>query len=101
MSLICNWFDDWGRTIQNALGKSWVIVLFAAFLFISLCCLAAILRASIGKTKLVFNRENKIGLQMGDNHFIYNINIVCYLGLLFDGNILIKEKSWKEILLVY
>ena len=54
MSLICNWFDDWGRTIQNALGKSWVIVLFAAFLFISLCCLAAILRASIGKTKLVF-----------------------------------------------
>lgn len=54
MSLICNWFDDWGRTIQRALGQEWIIVLFAAFLFISLCCLAAILRASIGKTKLVF-----------------------------------------------
>lgn len=52
MGLLCNWFDDWGRSIQNALGKTWLAGVFAICIFISLFFLQYILRASINKNKI-------------------------------------------------
>jgi len=53
-SLLCNWFDDWGRSIRAGLGETWLIVLIVVFSFIALCLLQNIFRASINKTKFVF-----------------------------------------------
>lgn len=53
VSLLCNWFDDWGRSIRNGLGETWLIILIVAFSVIALCLLSNILRASINKTKIV------------------------------------------------
>ena len=53
MSLICNWFDDWGIAIKEGLGQTWMIVLLALFSFVALYLLQDILRASINKTKIV------------------------------------------------
>ena len=53
MSLVCNWFDDWGLAIKEGLGETWMIVLLALFSFVALYLLQDILRASINKTKIV------------------------------------------------
>lgn len=53
MSLLCNWFDDWGRAIESGLGRTWLIVLTVALLFMALYLLQDIIRASINKTKIV------------------------------------------------
>lgn len=53
VSLLCNWFDDWGRAIKNGLGETWLIILIVAFSVIALVLLQNILRASINKTKIV------------------------------------------------
>lgn len=52
-SLLCNWFDDWGRAIYDGLGRTWLIILIVLFSFISLYLLQNILRASINKSKIV------------------------------------------------
>lgn len=51
MSLLCSWFDDWGRAIKNGLGQTWLIILIVAFTFVAMLLLQSILRASINKTK--------------------------------------------------
>lgn len=53
-SLLCNWFDDWGRSIKNGLGTSWLIVLIILFAFISFYLIFNIFKASVNKTKLAF-----------------------------------------------
>lgn len=53
LSLLCNWFDDWGRTIRTGLGEGWLITLIVIFSVIALYLLQNILRASINKTKIV------------------------------------------------
>ena len=53
-SLICNWFDDWGRAIRDGLGQTWMIVLIVVFAGMTLYLLQNVLRASISKTKIVF-----------------------------------------------
>ena len=53
MSLVCNWFDDWGLAIKEGLGETWMIVLLALFSFVALYLLQDILRTSINKTKIV------------------------------------------------
>ncbi len=50
-SLLCNWFDDWGRTIHDGLGSTWITILIVVFAAISLYLLQDILKASINKTK--------------------------------------------------
>lgn len=52
-SLLCNWFDDWGRTIRNGLGNTWMIIFIVAFVSIALCLLISIFKASVNKTKFV------------------------------------------------
>ena len=52
MSLLCKWFDDWGRAIESGLGRTWLIVLTAALTFVALCMLQDVLRASVNKTKI-------------------------------------------------
>lgn len=54
VSLLCNWFTDWGRSIKAGLGEGWLIALVVVFSFIALCLFQNIFRASIGKTKFVF-----------------------------------------------
>ncbi len=54
VSLLCNWFDDWGVAIREGLGETWLIILLVAFSVIALGLLSNILRASINKTKFVF-----------------------------------------------
>ncbi len=51
-SLLCNWFDDWGRAIYDGLGETWLIILTLVFAGIALFLLQNILRASINKTKI-------------------------------------------------
>ncbi len=53
MSLLCNWFDDWGRAIKIGLGETWLIILICLFSVVALYLLQNILRASINKTKIV------------------------------------------------
>ncbi len=53
VSLLCNWFDDWGVAIREGLGETWLIILLVAFSVIALGLLSNILRASINKTKIV------------------------------------------------
>ena len=52
-SLMCNWFEDWGRVIKDGLGQFWLIVLIVVFASISLLFLSNILRASVNKSKIV------------------------------------------------
>lgn len=53
LSLLCNWFDDWGRAIREGLGTGWLIALIVVFSCIALYLMQNILRASINKTKIV------------------------------------------------
>lgn len=52
MSLLCNWFQDWGVAIESGLGRTWLIILTVALLCVDLFLLQDILRASINKTKI-------------------------------------------------
>ncbi len=52
MSLLCNWFDDWGRAIESGLGRTWLIILTVALLLVALYLFQDIIRASINKTKI-------------------------------------------------
>lgn len=52
MSLLLNWFSDWGLAIKNGLGQTWLIVLIVAMTFWALCLFQSVIRASINKTKL-------------------------------------------------
>ena len=54
VSLLCNWFDDWGRSIRNGLGQTGLIILIVLFSVIALWLMQNIFRASINKTKFVF-----------------------------------------------
>ena len=54
MGLLCNWFTDLGRSVQQALGQTWIIVLLCLFACITIWLMQNILRASINKTKIVF-----------------------------------------------
>ena len=54
MGLLCNWFTDLGRTIQQSLGQTWIIILMCVFAFLGLWLMQNVFRASIGKTKIVF-----------------------------------------------
>ena len=52
-SLLCNWFDDWGRAIKNGLGTTWMIILLVVFSAIALLLMISIFKASVNKTKFV------------------------------------------------
>ena len=54
MGLLCNWFTDLGRSVQSALGQTWVIILMCLFAIFALYLMQNVFRASIGKTKIVF-----------------------------------------------
>ncbi|MBE7073946.1 MAG: hypothetical protein E7379_02525 [Clostridiales bacterium] len=54
MGLLCNWFTDLGRSVQQALGQTWIIILLCLFACFSLWLMQNVLRASINKTKIVF-----------------------------------------------
>lgn len=53
ISLLCNWFDDWGRSIKAGIGSAGLITLIVLFSFVALWVLYTILSASISKTKFV------------------------------------------------
>ena len=52
-SLMCNWFEDWGRAIKDGLGQLWLIILIVVFASVSLLLLSNIIRASVNKSKIV------------------------------------------------
>lgn len=52
MSLLCNFFEDWGRAIESGLGRTWLIILMSVLLFIDLYFIQDFFRASINKTKI-------------------------------------------------
>lgn len=54
MGLLCNWFTDLGRSVQEKLGPTWIIILMCIFAMFTIYLLQNVLRASIGKTKIVF-----------------------------------------------
>lgn len=53
-SLLCNWFDDWGRSIKSGLTTTGVIIFLVVYF-----CLAALLLYGIIKQILTANK-NKI-----------------------------------------
>ncbi len=44
-SLMCNWFQDWGRAIKDGLGTVGIIIFLVAFLLVGGCLLYAIIRS--------------------------------------------------------
>ena len=54
MGLLCNWFTDLGRSVKAGLGQTGVIILMCVFAVFTIYLLQNVLRASIGKTKIVF-----------------------------------------------
>ena len=52
MNMLCNFIHDWGNSIKEGLGKTWLTILFAVFIFCALFLLQDFLRASINKTKI-------------------------------------------------
>ena len=51
-SLICNWFEDWGRTIKSGLGTNWMIVFLVAFSLVAIFLFCSIISAAIKKPKI-------------------------------------------------
>ena len=54
MGLLCNWFTNLGRNIQQSIGQTWIIILMCVLAFLALWLMQNVFRASIGKTKIVF-----------------------------------------------
>lgn len=52
-SLLCNWFEDWGRAIKHGLGSAGVIIFLVAFSCVALFLLFSIIKATVNKTKIV------------------------------------------------
>ena len=52
-SLLCNWFDDWGRTIKNGLGTTGIVIFLVAFACVSLLLLYSIIKGAMFKSKIV------------------------------------------------
>ncbi len=50
-SLLCNWFDDWGRSIKAGLTNVGVIIFLVAFF-----CLGVLLIYGIIKKPLAYNK---------------------------------------------
>lgn len=53
MGMLCNWFEDLGRSISSSLGKTGVIICIAVFSIFGILLMSNVLRASINKTKVV------------------------------------------------
>ena len=54
MGILCNWFTDLGLKIKAGLGQTWMIILLCVFACFAIYLMQNVLRASIGKTKIVF-----------------------------------------------
>ena len=52
-SLLCNWFEDWGRAIKDGLGTAGVVIFIVAFSCIALYLVYSICRGSLNKAKVV------------------------------------------------
>lgn len=51
ISLLCDWFQDWGTSIKNGLGQTGLIVMIVILGCLALMISWNILKASLGKTK--------------------------------------------------
>ncbi len=47
-SLLCNWFDDWGRAISSGLGEVGLIILTIVFTAIAIGLIWGIVRRGLG-----------------------------------------------------
>ena len=52
MNTLCSFIHDWGNSIKEGLGRTWLLILFIVFIFCALFFLQDFLRASINKTKI-------------------------------------------------
>lgn len=52
-SLLCNWFEDWGRAIKSGLGTAGVVTLLVVFSVIALLLVYRLCKAAINKPKVV------------------------------------------------
>lgn len=52
-SLLCNWFDDWGRSIKSGLGSAGVIAFIVLFSCIALYLTYSFFRGGMFKSKVV------------------------------------------------
>lgn len=50
-SLLCNWFDDWGRAIKSGLGTAGVVVFLVVFSIIAFYLFFLIVKAAVTKAK--------------------------------------------------
>jgi len=51
-SLLCNWFDDWGRAIKSGLGSIGIIIFLVAFSCLALFLGYKLIKASFNKPKI-------------------------------------------------
>ena len=52
MSLLCNWFEDWGRSVEGGLGRTGLMILTLVLLVMAMVMFQDLVRASINKTKV-------------------------------------------------
>ena len=52
VSMLCGWFQDWGRAIKEGLGHTGLIVMLVILGSLALLVSWNILKASLGKTKV-------------------------------------------------
>ena len=52
VSLLCDWFQDWGNAIKNGLGQTGLIIMLVVLGSLALLITWNILKASLGKTKV-------------------------------------------------
>ena len=51
VSLMCNWFTDWGRAIREGLGETWLMVLIALFVGLTMFLLYSVFLSQLIKPR--------------------------------------------------